>query len=132
MIFDLDALPRLLGAMIHPNNRGYAHLCPKPIHRVLANAVRGMDVDHINGDKLDNRAVNLRVVTHRANCQNRTKLNRNNTSGVTGVYWRARINSWQVYVAVDGRERHLGYFKNKDAAIAKRKAAEHEFYGITS
>jgi hypothetical protein len=54
------------------------------IHRVVMNAPKGMDVDHINGDPLDNRKVNLRICTRSENCRNR-KVRADSKSGYKGV-----------------------------------------------
>jgi len=51
-------------------------------------------VDHINGDTLDNRRCNLRVLTRGANAAHRVNLNSNNTSGVRGVCWCSTKKRW--------------------------------------
>tara|TARA_R100001163_G_scaffold65495_1_gene62894 strand:- start:128 stop:757 length:630 start_codon:yes stop_codon:yes gene_type:complete len=58
----------------------------KAIHRVVMNAPLGMDVDHINGDPLDNRKENLRTCTRRDNIRN-SKIRRDSASGFKGVYY---------------------------------------------
>ena len=82
----------------------------------------GMQVDHINGIRDDNRISNLRIVTQTQNSRNMRKRD-NNRSGVTGVKelknkkWEARIMvSYQTYV--------LGSFEDKFDAICARKSAE--------
>lgn len=84
-------------------------------------------LDHINGDRQDNRIANLRLASQLENHQNR-KLQRNNVSGHPGVYfekgrWRARIKVQQKY-------RHLGTFDTFEEARAARifaKEAMHQF-----
>ena len=65
------------------------------MHRQLTNAPPGMDVDHINGNPLDNRRENLRVCSHADNQKNTNRRSRNKSGykGVTpsGKRWRARI-----------------------------------------
>ncbi|NTG86151.1 HNH endonuclease [Agrobacterium rhizogenes] len=80
-------------------------------------------LDHINGDKGDNRISNLRVATVRENGMNR-KLTVGSKSGVLGVYWAARHKAWKAHIKRDGKRVHLGYFKVKADAIAARKLAE--------
>ncbi|QIG68214.1 HNH endonuclease protein [Rhizobium phage RHph_Y1_10] len=80
-------------------------------------------IDHINGNKTDNRIENLRVVTTQQNGRNR-KLNENSKSGYPGVYWACRQKAWKVYIRREGRNIHLGYFKNKTDAAEARKSAE--------
>lgn len=128
LLIDADAIPKILAASVRTNNSGYAHVTPRAIHRLIMDALQGDEVDHINGDKLDNRRANLRFLDHRKNCQNRTRLNKNNTSGASGVYWRKRVHSWQAVIQFGGRQKSLGYFKDKEMAIAKRKAAEALYY----
>ena len=98
-------------------------------HRVAFYLMEGRwpeQIDHINGDRKDNRWANLREVTNRENALN-SKKRSDNTSGVTGVYWAKHRQKWQVRIGTpENRCKHLGYFTNKDEAIAVRKAAERE------
>lgn len=80
-------------------------------------------VDHLNGDKSDNRIANLRDVDVSLNLRNRARSS-NNRSGVTGVFWNSEKRRWTARIKVRGRTIHLGdYLDKKDAAEA-RKAAE--------
>ena len=80
-------------------------------------------VDHINGDKSDNRFENLRDATATENQRNK-QISVNNTSGVVGVTFNRAANKWQSQIMVGEKNLHLGIFTEKDAAIAARKAAE--------
>lgn len=80
-------------------------------------------IDHINGDRSDNRISNLRLVDGAGNARNRKRA-ANNTSGVTGVGWQRRIQKWTAQIKVDGRPIHLGVFASKQDAIAARQLAE--------
>jgi hypothetical protein len=84
------------------------------------------EIDHINGDKADNRIANLREVTKVENSRN-MPLPANNTSGHIGVAWSKSDKRWTAYIKVGGRRRYLGNFLEKDDAIAARKAAEVRF-----
>lgn len=81
------------------------------------------EVDHISGDRSDNRWCNLRNVTGRENRKNQ-KLRSNNRSGVMGVIWDERRNSWRAQVRVDGTSKHLGYFPDLASAVAARASAD--------
>lgn len=83
-------------------------------------------VDHIDGNGLNNQRGNLREVTHQENHKN-MPMKSNNTSGCVGVYWRKRAQKWQVYIKVNGKSIHGGYFANKEDAIARRKKMEIEY-----
>lgn len=100
---------------------------PYKSHRVAWAVFRGEwppeEIDHINGDRGDNRIVNLRAVTRLENHRNKKKP-KNNTSGVIGVSFRKRDQKWKAQIMVKGKHLHLGCFANKADAIAARKAAE--------
>ena len=88
------------------------------------------EIDHWNGNGLDNRLSNLREVTHQENNQNK-RMRADNTSGVTGVYWEKQIQKWRAQIGVAGGKIHLGYFNNlQDAAAAREKA--NTKYGFTA
>jgi hypothetical protein len=82
-------------------------------------------VDHNNGDGLDNRKCNLRPATHEQNAANR-RLNRNSTSGYKGV---TRVRGrWLAQIQASKKHRHLGYFDSpEDAARAYDRAARELF-----
>lgn len=80
-------------------------------------------IDHINGDRADNRIKNLRAVTNRQNCKNQCARSDNST-GVTGVYWFKRDSRWVSSITSDGKTVHLGYFDSFEDAVNARKIAE--------
>lgn len=95
------------------------------MHRTILSAPTGMDVDHINGDGLDNRRENLRTCSHAENCRNRG-YNSNSKSGIKGVIWDKSRNKWTAGVKVDGKRYNLGRFSSKDEAVeVYRKALKH-------
>ncbi len=80
-------------------------------------------VDHINGDRLDNRRENLRACSCSQNLANRGK-NKNNTSGFKGVTWSKSSKKWQAQLKLGGKMKYLGVFDvPKDAALAYDRAA---------
>lgn len=84
----------------------------------------GMVIDHINGDSLDNRIQNLRVVDLVQNARNR-KVSSTNTSGITGVHFHKATKKWSAQInGDDGRAVWLGLFKRKNEAAIARRAAE--------
>lgn len=80
------------------------------------------EIDHINGNKSDNRICNLRDVTHKENGRNQS-LSTRNTSNIQGVSWHKRHSMWQASIRVDGKTKYLGIFKNKEEAAHARKLA---------
>ena len=79
--------------------------------------------DHIDRNPLNCCRNNLRVATQRQNTINRSKM-KNNTSGVTGVMWDKREETWIASISVDGKRITLGKFKDKNKAIRTRLIAE--------
>lgn len=86
-------------------------------------------VDHLNGNRSDNRLANLRSVSRKMNQRNQ-KMHSTNTSGRTGVCWAKKSQKWIATIKVDGRQTHLGYYENFDDAVIAREAAEQK-YGFT-
>ena len=84
------------------------------------------EIDHINGDRLDNRIENLRVVTCQENHKNK-KLPSTNTSGVMGVCFHKQAQKWEAYIKVDGKKKYLGLFTDWFEAVCARKSAENKY-----
>jgi hypothetical protein len=85
-----------------------------------------MEIDHINGDKSDNRVSNLRLVTMNQNMMNKKKYS-SNQSGIVGVAKRSDTNSWRAQISVNGKAIKLGSFKTREEAINARLAAENKY-----
>lgn len=97
------------------------------MHRVIMNAAKGQEVDHINGDSLDNRRENLRLADRFGNNQN-AHLRKDNTSGYKGVAFYKAGNKWIAYIGTGKKLRHLGYFLTaKEAAKAYNQKAKELF-----
>lgn len=96
-------------------------------HRVIWAIVHGeypdSDVDHINGNRSDNRIVNLRAATRSQNNCN-SGLRSDNTSGYRGVSFQAQYGKWEARIHADKKKHRLGYFDTaEEAAEAYRKAS---------
>ena len=117
-------------------NKGYAVRYGKNIygknvtvrmHILLLGRIEGFEIDHINGNGLDNRKINLRHVTHGQNMQNQKPMN-GKTSRYKGVSWHKQIKRWTVRIKHRGKRVALGCFGNEeDAAKAYNVAALHLF-----
>ena len=93
----------------------------------------GMQIDHKDGNGLNNSIDNLRLVSLGENLKNKSKYT-NNTSGCAGVSWHKTHKKWVAYISDAGKRINLGYFKSLDDAIAVRREAEktygyHENHG---
>ena len=85
-------------------------------------------IDHINRDKLDNRKCNLRISDKTGNNRN-VGLQKNNTSGITGVGWNRQMNKWIAQITVNYKTIYLGSFNDKEDAIKCRLTAEKKYFG---
>ena len=92
------------------------------LHRVILNAPKGKYVDHINGNRLDNRRSNLRIVSAIGNGQNRPSAARSN-SGYRGVCWIERRKQWEAYAFVNYKRAFHRYC----ATLAEAVRAVHEW-----
>ncbi|MFA5346012.1 MAG: HNH endonuclease [Candidatus Omnitrophota bacterium] len=93
------------------------------MHRLISGVLCNVEVDHIDGNGLNNRRSNIRVATHTQNMCNR-KIHCNNTSGFKGVSWCKRNKKWRSYIRLEGKLLHLGYFYDSKKA--------HEAYSMAS
>lgn len=99
------------------------------MHRLIMETPKGMDTDHIDGDKLNNQRHNLRVCTHAENTRNVRKRT-GTTSQYKGVYWSSEKKRFCARVKkLNGKPKLLGTFRcEKDAALAYNAGAK-EYYG---
>lgn len=74
-----------------------------------------LEIDHINGDRLDNSSSNLRIANNLQNAAN-AGIRCDNSSGVKGVSWHRRIHKWQAQINECGRRTSLGCFDSISAA----------------
>jgi hypothetical protein len=84
-------------------------------HAIMGVPPKGLMIDHINGNGLDNRTCNMRFVTNRLNCMNR---HQSYTSRYPGVTWNKRAGKWNAQAQVNGKHKHLGTFSNEEDAYA--------------
>ena len=83
------------------------------------------ELDHIDGDGLNNRLVNLRPVTRAVNNMNHRKQ-RNNSSGLSGLSFLTSRGKWRAYGTKDGKQVQLAYTGDFFEAICARKSWESE------
>ena len=101
------------------------------MHRFILDAPKGLMVDHINGNGLDNRKCNLRLCTQSQNLANQKKL-RPSLSGYKGVYVRLRKNGtcrWKACIRWKGKMRFLGGYETADEAAIAYNVAAQLFFG---
>lgn len=128
-IIDIDDINNIVQYKWHHRNNGYCGANPNILlHRIIMNVKNGEYVDHINGNKLDNRKQNLRICTNQENNFNKG-LYSHNTSGVTGVSWDKSRNKWEVSIKINQKKINLGRFENFNDAVNKRKDAEIIYFG---
>lgn len=100
------------------------------VHRLIYNwkagATGGLPIDHINGDRSDNRWENLRLCTPSENSRN-TKRPKNNKSGRIGIHKHGLADRWVAQIRVHGKTHHLGVFDDMGDAVRAREEAERRF-----
>jgi hypothetical protein len=110
------------------SRRQGAKVITSNLHRDLLNASVGMEVDHIDGDGLNNRRSNLRLATSSENKWNRGRLS-TNTSGYKGVSWHNGAKRWQASIRVAYRLIYLGAFQTPEDAHAAYCEAAARLHG---
>ena len=133
---DFDNLSTMSWQVHKLGNNYYAYHCSNikgktkniKMHRYLLNYPTGMDIDHINGNGLDNRRENLRICTRSENLRN-SKLRNNNTSGYKGVSWSKMRKKWIVQIRFDNKSKCLGFYSDKIRAAHIYDLVSLDYYG---
>lgn len=93
------------------------------MHRIVMGCPVGMQVDHIDGNGLNNQRSNLRVCTHSENMRNRN-ARKNSTSAFLGVHWNKQNGKWRAAIRINGKQTIIGLYNSElEAARAYNKAA---------
>ena len=88
------------------------------MHRFILNVPKGLHVDHINGDTLDNRKKNLRICTQLENNRN-TPKRKDTTNKYKGIHFVKQRNKWIARIQVNGKRIHSGYFNTQEEAARR-------------
>lgn len=121
-------------AILSPNGYLAGKLGPRRFyaHRLIWRMVFDEtpdDIDHIDGNRTNNRISNLRAVDRTANNRN-SQYRRRSNSGHLGVYWNQAAKKWHASISVNNQQEHIGFFDHIDDAIAARKDRE-RYYGFS-
>lgn len=134
-VIDVADVPIVSGARWHLNAGGYA--CTGVLRdgrpadltmqrAILGDVPDGLWIDHINGNRLDNRRANLRAVTPEQNTQNRRGFG---SSGHRNVYWQESHQAWMVAVRHNDKLHHGGRFKNINDAVQRAAEMRAQLFG---
>lgn len=118
-VFDKRFLPLIEGRRWRIDGRGYVGNTFISMHRLFVPKKIGMEIDHINRDKLDNRLFNLRLVSRAQNNWNKKSR---------GFYRHPQTGRWTVQIRVNGRHLHIGCFKTVREAKEARKLAKNKYH----
>jgi hypothetical protein len=98
------------------------------MHSILMNTPKGMTVDHINCNGLDNRKKNIRLCSFAENKRN-SSLSKNNSSGYKGVSWHNTMRKWRARISFKNNLIVLGYFFNKKEEASTYNEAAKKYHG---
>lgn len=98
------------------------------LHNLLIKPEEGQCADHINGDGLDNRRYNLRIIDKNQNMFNRIK-SKNKTSKFKGVYWASDRQKWRACIRLNKTLYNLGQFINEIDAATKYDSMASVMFG---
>jgi len=119
--------PALASINANGYKTGHIHKGAYIAHRAIWAMVHGEwpanQIDHINGDRTDNRLINLRAVSNAENSRNQKRQSRNK-SGISGVSFHIIRQKYQAYITLDGKKQYLGLYETIETAAEARKRAE--------
>jgi hypothetical protein len=128
---DLDDVVLASKHKWHINNHGYVATMSEGkrtfLHNVLLGRIIGHEIDHIDGNQLNNRRSNLRRCTHGQNMFNQ-RHNSKNKSGFLGVAFYSYRNAWTARIKCKGKTYNLGSYKTREEAALARIEAEERFF----
>lgn len=121
---------------IYFDSKGYAFVSVKGkkllAHRLAWALTHGecpkMHIDHIDGNKANNRISNLRICTHNQN-QHNQGIRKTNKSGFKGVSWMKSVNKWQAQICSNSKVKHLGFYSSPEDAAKAYDLAAIEIHG---
>ena len=100
------------------------------MHRFILNiSDESIQIDHVNGNTLDNRKINLRIANSSENASNKMRLSPQNSSGYRGVVWDKETGKWMAQIYKDNKRKFLGRFDNKQEAAKAFDEAAKTMYG---
>ena len=113
------------GSLISDLRQGCIHM-----HRIILNAPKGVEVDHRDGNSLNNQRSNLRLCTHGENQRNQG-LHHNNTTGFKGVRLdrRAIQNPYNARIQINNKEIHIGCYKTAEKAARAYDTTALKYHG---
>lgn len=129
MLIDLDDVEFVSEYRWSIDGNGYAvsNILKKTLHTILVKGGKSEVIDHRNQNKLDNRKFNLRIASKSLNSIN-SKMNKNNKTGVKGVFFYKRKNKFIAYLTLNKKRIDFGYFENIEDAIKARLNGELEYF----
>lgn len=98
------------------------------LSRVIMNAPDHLEVDHIDGNKMNNQRSNLRLATHAENMRNKAKQS-GRSSQFKGVSFYKPDQCWCAYIRINGKHTHIGRFPTEIAAAKAYDVAAQLHYG---
>lgn len=97
------------------------------MHRIINKTPNNLEVDHIDGNRLNNQKINLRNVSHEKNMFN-LGIAKNNKSGYSGISWHKETKKWRAYINLKGKQIYLGIYKTIEEAILNRQKAKQKYH----
>ena len=86
------------------------------------------EIDHIDGNSLNNRIENLRAVSRKQNQENTKSARKDSKSRIKGVCWDKSMKKWKANIGHNGKVMNLGLYENIEDAIAARIEGEKKYY----